>query len=320
MSSELEESGVDIVGFSTEWMDSYLDLEESNGYKDPSSIWHSPREERKARILRQISAGIIRAHFVAMHEGKIVGLARAIMPPTCGEIEERAILVLTVSRECKDLGIESELLNRICEDLHSQNVKWIEMAILDSWSDWQRFLEENGFEPREKNSRLVLRHNVPVQEAISEVDVIVRPVQLPEDRGSLIGLFRRERIEDMPKECDIEPPWWEMEPLASILDPEGFLVAEDRETGEIVGFIDSWFKEDDSIHADIGTIEVAKKFIGTRLRERLLSLAIIWLREKGAVDIRGGVHVGYRNEEDVFERLGFEVEYKATNWRKSTHS
>jgi len=95
-------------------------------------------------------------------------------------------------------------------------------------------------------------------------------------------------------------------------------VAENEDTGELVGFADAWFYKEHNARADIGYVEVAKELIGTDLREGLLSRIILWLRKKGAKDIRARVHIGYRNEDDLFEGLGFEVESTATVWRRPT--
>jgi GNAT superfamily N-acetyltransferase len=320
MSSNVEVGEIKIVRFSTEWMDQYLDLAERNGSRDPMYPLSTSREEKTSKILRQISTGVIRAHFIAIHDGKLVGLARAVMPPTCGETEDRAILVLVISKEHRNLGVESALLEHICDELHLKNVKWIEMGTLDSWPDWQRFLEENDFEEFEKSAGLVLRANIPVHQPPPAETLDVRSVRFPEDRSGVVGLFRKERSEDAPRSCDIETPWWEVEPFASIFDPEGFLVAEERDTGEIVGFVDAWFYEENGVRADIGENEVARRYLGTRLREILLAQVISWLRKKGGKDIRARIHIGYRNEENLFKRLGFEVEYTASNWRKPTHS
>ncbi len=320
MSSKVEVGDIQVVEFSTEWMDDYLDLAERDGVKDPLLPKSPSRDEKKSRILRQISAGVIKAHFLAVHGGSVVGLARTITPPTCGDIRDRAILVLVISHEYRDLGIESALLKRVCEELHSKNIRWIEMGILDSMSYWQRFLEENGFERFEESAGLILRPGAPVHELPSQAGMVIRPVQFPKDRNGIIELFRRERIEDLPRSCDIETPWWEVEPFASILDPEGFLVAEELETGELVGFVDAWFYEEGSVRADIGESEVARRYLGTRLRERMLLQVIDWLRTKGANDIRTRIHMGYRNEEGLYQRLGFEIEYMASNWRKQTQT
>ncbi len=320
MSSKVEIEDIRIVEFSTEYMDDYLDLAERNTIKDPQFPKLPPRDERKSRILRQISSGVIKAHFLALHEGSVVGLTRALTPPTCGNVRDRAILVLTISHEYRDLGIESELLKRVCEELHSKSIKWIEMGMMDSMSYWKNFLELNGFERFEESAGLILRPDVPVHELPPLAGVVIRPVQFPKDRNDIIELFRGERIEDAPRSCDIVTPWWEVEPWASILDPEGFLVAEEIETGEIVGFVDAWFYEEEGIRADIGENEVARRYLGTRLRERMLLQVIDWLRSKGDDGIRTRIHMGYRNEENLFQRLGFEVEYMVSNWHKQTQS
>lgn len=319
MSSTNGIDSVDIVHFSEDWIEAYLDLAEKTEFKDPLYAYMISREERKANLLRQISSGTIKAHFIATSNGEVAGSARAVMPLTCGDYgEDRAILVLMISPDFRELGLESRLLEYVCGELNTQNVKWLEMGILDTWKEWQRFLEENGFEPREKTADVILHPNVEVREPTEDRGVRIRPIQLPEDREEVIGLFRRERIEDMPKACEILTPWWELEPYASNFDPEGFLVAEDRDTGELVGFGDAWYDEKGDIKANIGEIEVARKLIGKGLRERLLGLAIAWLRRKGAKYIRTRVHIGYRNEEALFQRLGFEIESSATVWRKST--
>jgi GNAT superfamily N-acetyltransferase len=108
-----------------------------------------------------------------------------------------------------------------------------------------------------------------------------------------------------------------LEPYASILDPEGFLVAEDGDTGEIVGFIDAWFHAEDS-RGEIGELDAAERHLGTGVRQSLVSLAVIWLRKKGVKNIRTRVHVGYRNTEELFRGFGFEVENRYTVWRRRT--
>jgi GNAT superfamily N-acetyltransferase len=256
--------------------------------------------------------------FIVNLDGKVIGSARGIIPPSCGDYgEERAILVIIVSPRYKDLGLETRLLNMTCKELNSQDVKWIEMGIMDSWKDQQVFLEENGFKPHEPGYDVVLPIGVPIQEHTPSTNVRIRPIQLSEDGEKVIALYRGERAKDLPKECDLETPWWELEPYASILDPEGFLVAEDGDTGEIVGFIDAWFHEEDS-QGKIGDLDVVGKHLGTGLRRSLVSLAVIWLRKKGVKNIRTRVHVGYRNTEELFRRLGFEVENRYSVWRRRT--
>ncbi len=319
MSRVVEVGDMKIIEFSPEYIEDYMNLGDRNGVKDPQYPMSAPREERKSRILRQVSTGVIKAHFIALHAGKVAGFARAIAPPTCGDAKDRAILVLIVSQEQRNRGIESALLERICEELSSKNIEWIEMGILDSMLDQRAFLEENGFERFEEASGLVLRPNVAVQDLPPLPDITIRTVQFPEDRAGVIELFRGERAEDAPRSCDIIEPWWEVEPFASIFDPEGFFVAEETTSGDIVGFVDAWFYEEGGIRADIGENEVARRYLGTRLRDRILVRAVNWLRGKGGDEIRTRIHVGYRNEEDLFERLGFEIEYTASNWRKRTH-
>lgn len=309
---------IEIVQFSTDWIEGYLDLAEKDEFTDPSAKTVS-RELRKTRILGQMSTGSIKAHFIATHGGNVVASARAVMPPTCGDCgEDSAILALIVSPECRELDIRARLLKQVCDELDSQNVKWIEMAILDTWNEMQQFLEGNGFEPRETTAHLVLHRDVVIRKPTPLQNVTIRPIRLPEDRNKVIELFKNERMEDLPKECAPEPPWWEVEPWASFLDPEGFLVAEIENVGDLAGFADAWFYDEGSIEAEVGYVEVAKRFLGSGLRERLLSQAILWLRSKGAKDVRGSVHIGYRYEKDLFQRLGFEVERTATSWCRGT--
>ena len=77
-------------------------------------------------------------------------------------------------------------------------------------------------------------------------------------------------------------------------------------------------RDDHGARGIIDGMDVARGLVGTRLRDRLLLQAVRWLRSKGVTDIRYRVHIGYRDEQELFDRLGFQMENEAAVWYKST--
>lgn len=311
---------VEILPFSDEWLEGFLDLSEQNDARDPLYGKEFSREEAKSSLEYQQSLGIVKAHFIATLGSQIVGSAKANMPQTCGGDTSTAWLALMVSPDHRGKGVGTSLVNRICEEMASQGVGWIEIGMMDSWEDWIRFLKRQEFAPTPalRTAEVVLASEVRIPEERPDLDISIRPIRLPEERSRIIRLFNRERGENLPGECALRedgPVWWEREPG---FDPEGFLVAEERETGELVGMALVRFMTEDKTEGLIDDVDVAKRLLGTGLRERLLIQSISWLRGKGANVIRSRIHVEYRNEKELFQRLGFKIENSATVWRRST--
>ncbi len=137
----------------------------------------------------------------------------------------------------------------------------------------------------------------------------------------MIAFYNLERSEDLPKECAVlpgQPAWWEVEPWASQFNPEGFLVARERKSEKLAGYVSSCVVPGERPSGHIDYLDISRARLGSSLRDRLLLQAVQWLRGVGAVEIRSRVHFGYRDEDRLFRRLGFELENPATVWRKST--
>jgi GNAT superfamily N-acetyltransferase len=319
-----ENGSAEVVRFSGEWMEEYLDVVEHDDSRDPTFSRPVSRDELRNRVLSrmQSSTGHIEAHFLAIHEGRGVGSARAVVAPSCeAESRETATLSLMVSPSHRGLGLGTRLLNRVCDEMASQGVKWMEIGVLDTWEGWQRFLRKHGFAPCDVSADAVLRSDVEVQERPAETGTTIRPIRLPEERARVLEIYNCERSQDLPRECAVvpgQPAWWEVEPFAGHFDPEGFLVAEEREGGELVGYVSASFLPGDDPQALVDYVDVVKGLLGTGLRERLLIQAVMWLRRKGAADIVSRVHSGFRDEEELFKRVGFELENRATVWRRTT--
>jgi GNAT superfamily N-acetyltransferase len=315
--------GVEIVPFSEKWMDGYIDLRAEDDTKDPLYSTHETRDSIRQRILLQISAGSTKVHLLAIDRGKVVGSARGILRPTCGGgASGIATLVLQVAKTHRGKGIGTRLTDLLCDELKAQGVKGLETALMDSWTDWKRFLTKTGFAPHERFYDVVLASDMPITALLHEVEERIRPIRLPEDRARIIELFNRERGKDLPTECAVvpgQPAWWEVEPLASAFDPEGFLIAEDKSTGELLGFVDSFFFPGEKPWGLVDYVDVAERLVRTRLRERLLLQACHWLRGKGALEIRDRVHPEYRKEGALFQEAGFKAVNPAEVWRKTIH-
>ncbi|TET90152.1 MAG: GNAT family N-acetyltransferase [Methanomassiliicoccales archaeon] len=311
---------IEILPFKNEWLEGFLDLSAQNDSRDPLYGKEFSREEARSSLEFQQSLGIVKAHFVAALGSQIVGSAKANMPQTCGGDTSTAWLALMVSPDNRGKGIGTRLVDRICEEMASQGVGWIEIGMMDSWEDWIRFLKRQGFTPTPalRTAEVVLASEVRVPEERPNPNISIRPIRLPEERSQVIKFFNRERGEDLPRECALRedgPVWWEREPA---FDPESFLVAEERENGELVGMASAYFLQEDKSEGIVGDVDVSKRLLGTGLRERLLVRAIAWLRKKGARAVRSRIHVEYRNEEELFQRLGFETEGSAIVWRRPT--
>ena len=313
---------IEILPFSDDWMEGYLDLLENDEYVDPLYGKGMTRDTLKSKLKLQTSAGVIVTHLVAVDKGNVVGLAKANSPPTCGKEEgETATLSLVTSQLHKGRGLRKLLLDRICGELLSRNVDWIEMGTLDIWKDMNLFLKENGFEPCLQTADAVLRSDVSIRTDLAGNGISIRPIRLPDERDSVLSIYHRERAEDLPRECAIaegQPAWWELPDLADNFSPEGFPVAEEKETGEIVGYASAFLLEERGIQGLISYFDVVRRYLGTGLRERLLVQVIGWLKKNGVSEIHCRVHLTYRNEGELIRRLGFEMMNNATVWRRET--
>lgn len=195
------------------------------------------------------------------------------------------------------------------------------MGTLDVWDDMNLFLKENGFKPYMQTADAILKSDVTVRANLTETEALVRPIRLPDEREAVLSIYHRERAEDLPRECAIaegQPAWWELPDLADSFSPEGFLVAEEKETGEIVGYASAFLLEEDGIQGLLSYHDVARRYLGKGLRERLLVQVISWLRKNGASEIQCRIHLMYRNEGELIKRLGFETMNEATVWRRQT--
>jgi len=73
-------------------------------------------------------------------------------------------------------------------------------------------------------------------------------------------------------------------------------------------------------HGRIDFLEVSKNYLETTLMEHLLLLVVRWLRAKGLGEIRTRCHIGYRGEDRLLQKVGFDVESSSTIWRRRTSS
>ena len=313
---------IEVVPFSDAWMEGYVDLLEGIDTRDPLySREVRTRDQIRSRVKLQIAAGSTKVHLLAVDRGSLVGSARGLLIPTCGdEASRNATLVLHVAQTHRGRGIGTRLTNLVSDELRSQGVRGLEMGLLESWEDWKRFLGRLGFVPHDKFYDVILTPDVPLGGRLPEVSAAIRPVRLPEDRSRIIELFNREHSRDFPRECKVvpgQPTWWEVEPYSDILDPNGFLLAENRTTGELVGFVDSYFFGGEKPWGLVECVDVAERFLGTGLQERLLLESLHWLRGRGAVEIKSRCHPDYRKEAALFEKAGFKVVNPAVVWRKT---
>ncbi len=313
---------VEILPFSEKWLEGILDLLEKHRVIDPLFGKDSTREEEKTRILWQISQGITKAFFVAVKGRVVVGTAKANIIPTCGEDEKgMAWLSLTISLDHIGQGIGARLVERIREEMKSQGVKLLRIGMMDSWQDWCGFLKRCGFKPKEeqRTADAMLPPNIEIPAIPPEANEVIRPIRLPWERQEVLDFAFNQLAQDLPYSCAPrigQEAWWEKDPS---FDPSGFFVAEDKDTGKIVGFvISSVFKQGNREYGLIISLDVAKNLVGTNLRDRLVSQATKWLRGKGVLEIRYRVHIGYRDEEETFKRLRFNLTNSASIWYKTT--
>ena len=324
MAKDAAGKGIEVVHFSDSWMEGYLDLLQGSDTRDPL---YSPeartRDQIRSRVAMQIAAGSTKVHLLAVEREKVVGSARGIFIPTCGDDAAKvATLNLIVAPDHRGRGIGTRLTNLMCEELKAHDARGLEMGILESWEDWKRFLSKLGFEPHDRFHDVILTSDIPLERRLPEVPATIRPVRLPEDKPRIIEMFNRERSKDLPRECKVrpgQPAWWETEPESSVLDPQGFLLADDKRTGELVGFVDSYFHGGKKPWGLIGYVEVAEGLLRTRLRERLLLEVCAWLRGKGAVEIKSRCHPDYREESALFKKAGFKAIDPAAVYRKTLY-
>ena len=227
---------------------------------------------------------------------------------------------LTVPFDGTEETLGVRLVDRLCSELASQGIGLLRIGMLDAWEDWCRLLRACGFErnERERTEDAVLPSAVRMPEAVPATPEVVRPVRLPAERTAVLDFVRREMAEDFPDACAPEveaKAWWEGWPG---FDRSGFFVAE-APGGGIVGYACAVLqREADGVRGILGGMDVARPLAGTPLRERLVLEAVRWLRGRGAVDVAYRVHIGYRGEEEVFERLGFRMSNAAAVWYRPT--
>lgn len=313
------EKAVEILPFSDDWMEGYLDLAENDDSGDPLYHKSFSREDARKKVLWQTSRGATRAHLVAVQGGRVVGSGRGLLISTCAGDESRiATLNLMVAQGHRRKGVGSLLLNSLCTELRRQGLKGIQLGMLEEWTPWIRFLEKHGFDSYNRTADAVLE---PAKQTVIELpatDAIIRPVRLPEERGVITRFMNSEREEELPWACAIIPEFWTTGPGSEITDPKGFLVAEDSETGEILGVAwGSTFTDESGTHGMIDELDVAKKLLETPLRKRLMLQILDWLWGKGVKDIQTRVHIGFKHEEDLYREIGFEFLRPAALWRKS---
>jgi len=309
-----------IVPFTDKWLEGYLDLAVHSDLKDPLEGPIS-REDVRSRMELHKFMGITKAHFVAVEKSRAVGSAKVNLVQTCSP-EKKAYFSLLVEPNHRRQGVGTRLLNRTCKEIASQGIEWIEMGILDSWEGWRRFFKKNGFKAHGiRTADIILRTNVPIPGRLPRSQAAIRPIRLPEERNKWIEFSIKELSQDLPGACATPsggPTPWEVEPEASRFDPKGFLVASDRNTKDMVGYVYADFGGGQERRGVIAGIDIAQPLPGTRLKERLLIQAVKWLRGKGAVSVEGRLHVGYRDDEEVFRKVGFELRNSATVWRRKT--
>jgi len=311
---------VEIVPYSEDWLERLLDLMESEGVVDPLYGSNTTKEERKTNLRKRMSSSTTRASFVAVRGSEVIGSAHAIIPAMCGATQKKmAWLSVTIALNDVGVGIGARLVERIGGEMKTQGVDLLRIGMLDSWEAWCAFLRKCGFErnEQERTADAVLLADAPIPHILPETSEIVRPISLPEERRRVIDFAEGELAQDLPGSCAPEArgqAWWEYWPD---FDPIGFLVAEEKRTGEIVGYICPVIVKDGrGVHGIIHGMDVAKRLVGTKLRDKLVLQAVMWLRDKGVADITYRVHIGYRNEEDVFERLGYRMNNAAAVWYK----
>jgi len=313
---------VRVLPFSDEWMEGFLDLAVQDDARDPLAGPPS-RDVSRSRLELHRSMGITKAHVVAVEGGRVVGSAKVNLVATCGE-EGKAYLSLMVAPSHRRRGIGTRLVERVCAEMASLGVEWVQLGTLDEWEGWRRFLETRGFEPHGiRSADVSLLPVVAVPEPPPTTGAVVRPVRLPQDRGRWIEFANRERAEDLPGACAVPPAGptpWEVDPEARGFDPSGFLIAEERGTGELVGSVRAHVEAGDRARGVIDDLEVAKRLLRTPLKESLLVQAVTWLRKRGAASIEGRLHIGYRDDEELFRRAGFTVKNTATTWRRRTRA
>ena len=319
---------MEVVPFSDEWIEAALDLTERDGVRDPLYYPTPPKEDREVhrkKVLLQRSAGITRSHLVAVVGGRVVGVAKANLPPTCGEVPEKAAwLSMTIDSSFRRRGIGTLLVGRICGDLAAQGIPWVQIGMMDAWEDWRRFLGKRGFarDDRIETADYVLPSRVPIPDRLPETDTLIRPIRLPEEREKALAFAQAQLAEDLPQSCGNPPDlpaWWEVGPSAEEFRADGFLVAEDRATGALVGLVSSTvMRVEDRVRGLITAFDVAKDRTGTTLRMRLLMQVARWLRAQGVTEIWYRVHTSYRNEEQVLRDVGFVWENSGRTWRRRT--
>lgn len=84
----------------------------------------------------------------------------------------------------------------------------------------------------------------------------------------------------------------------------------------MVGYVSSGLLPD--AQGLIHYLDVKERLLGKGLRKALLSWTVHWLREKEAVGIQGRVHPSYRDEDRLFEDLGFQIDQTSTVRRRQT--
>lgn len=319
MSQRDSENAVEILPFSDDWMEGYLDLAENDDSRDPLYHKSFSREDAKKKILWQASRGATRAHFVAVQGGKVVGSGRGLLIPACAGDESRiATLNLMVARQDRGKGVGSLMLDSLCTELRRQGLKGIQLGMLEEWTPWIRFLEKHGFVSCDRTADVVLEPTKQTKAEMPVIDAIIRPARLPEERDAITGFMNSEREEELPWACAITPEFWTTGPGSKITDPKGFLIAEDKKTGEFLGVAwGSTFTDESGRHGMIDELDVAKGLLETPLRKRLMLQILDWLWGKGVKDIQTRVHIGFKHEEDLYKEVGFEFFRPAALWRKS---
>ena len=294
-------------------------MAENDDSRDPLYHVNFSREEARRKVLWQASRGATRTHLLAVRGGKVIGSARGLLISACtGDEPKVATLNLMIASEQRRKGVGSLLLGRLCAELKSQGMKGIQIGMLEEWTPWVRFLRKHGFKAYNRTADVVLRPTERSNAKLPEIDANIRPVRLPEERNAATDFMNAERVEELPWACAVTPEFWTTGPGSEITDPEGFLVAEDRATGKIIGIAwGSIFTDESGIHGMIDELDVAKELLDTPLRKRLMLQILDWLWGKGVKDIQTRVHIGYKHEEDLYREIGFEFFRPAALWRKS---
>ncbi len=321
MSKDVSLGDVEILPFSEKWLDGILDLAEEKKQIDPLYGGSSKREETKSHIFDLMARGITKAYFVAVHKGEVVGSAKANVVPLCGKDEKKmAWISMHISLDRIGQGIGARLVDAVCREMRTQGVTLVRIGMLDAWNDWCRFLSKCGFKPNEDQRTVdaVLPSNAQLPSTLPLTDVSVRPIRLPEDKQRVLDFDLKELAQNLPHSCSPQvgkEAWWEMNPN---FDPSGFLIAEDKNTGKIVGYVNSYVMKSDKGDNGIIEVDVSSSLAATRLRDSLVVQGVNWLREKGVKEVKFRIHVGYKNEEETFKRLGFNLTNSASIWYKTT--